>query len=111
MSKNSYKNILNLPSYTELYKELFFFFCKDRLKEIISFPNVKKLFEKFLDFFTENPEKDFPQNKKILNIYEIDDMLKNLISILHTELNISKEKIFWLIENFIKSEKKNEKNF
>ena len=38
-------------------------------------------------------------------------MLKNLISILHTELNISKEKIFWLIENFITSEKKNEKNF
>ena len=111
MSKNSYKNILNLPSYTELYKELFAFSSKDRLKEIISIPNVKKLFEKFLDFFTENPEKDFPQDKKILNIYEIDDMLKNLISILHTELNISKEKIFWLIENFIKSEKKNEKNF
>ena len=111
MSKNSYQNILNLPSYSELYKELFEFSSQDRLKDIISFPNVKKILEKFLDFFAENPEKDFSQEKKILNNFELDDMLKNLISILHTELNISKEKIFWLIENFITNEKKKRKKF
>ena len=65
MSKNSYQNILNLPSYSELYKELFEFSSQDRLKDIISFPNVKKILEKFLDFFAENPEKDFSQEKKI----------------------------------------------
>jgi len=111
MSKQLYSNILNFPSFSELYKEILDFSGQDNLNQLISVPKVKNSLENFLDFFSENPEKNFSNEQKILNKYDLDKLIIDLISILSTELKISKEKIFWLIENYITNDKKNEKNF